>query len=102
VNQSKTDNQALMAQLKFLTQQLQAKQVPPSPGEQPVSILKTSTQRGIESKPAVPWNGGEDGVKDPDEQARFYEQQVPTLVSCAYAVANALPYLLLCVSTSRF
>ena len=102
VNQSKTDNQALMAQLKFLTQQLQAKQVPPSPGEQPVSILKTSTQRGIESKPAVPWNGGEDGVKDPDEQARFYEQQVPTLVACAYAVPNALPYLLLCVSTSRF
>ena len=97
-----TDNQALMAQLKFLTKQLQAKQVPPSPGEQPMSILKTRTPQGVGPQPAVPWNGNEDGIKDPDEQARFYEQQVPTFVLCACAAPHALPYSPLYVSTSRF
>ena len=62
-NQSKSDNQALLAQLRFLTQQLQAKQ---NEAQQPMSILKNMS-------PAVPLAPRSD---DNDEQARFYEQQV--------------------------
>ena len=78
VSQSKIDNQALMAQLKFLTQQLQAKQVVPDTGDQIASISNNQTQRATEGvswpTPGEQVNG--DGFRDADEQARFYEQQV--------------------------
>jgi hypothetical protein len=80
VSQSKIDNQALMAQLKFLTQQLQAKQVLPDTGDQIASISNNQTQLATKGfswptlTPGEQVNG--DGFRDADEQARFYEQQV--------------------------
>ncbi len=77
VSQSKIDNQALMAQLKFLTQQLQAKQLPDT-GDQIASISNNQTQWATEgfSWPTPGEQEIGDGFRDADEQARFYEQQV--------------------------
>ena len=78
VSQSKIDNQALMAQLKFLTQKLQAKQVLPDTEDQIASISNNQPLRATKGlswpTPGEQVNG--DGFRDADEQARFYEQQV--------------------------
>lgn len=78
VSQSNTDNHALMAQLKFLTQQLQARQNTES-AVTPSSILKNNPQQSVHTMmplPPMPSYTAEDAEQDTEMQARFYEQQV--------------------------
>jgi len=78
VHLSKTDNQALMAQLKFLTLQLQARQ-PTESVTTPSSILKNNTPHSVQRSalsalPPMPSYNEDD--HESDMQARFYEQQI--------------------------
>ena len=71
VNQSKADNEALMLQLKFLTQQLQARQ-----NQQQAQAPTVSAPHDHE-------------IADPNEQARFYEQQATFPFPLSHKLASA-------------